>query len=80
MILGCRSRVSKMRLHKLHSLRNKSVTVLPARSTWLNKRTPEIKHLRLGYFPLLHRTVALLFGSPFVAGHHEAIVSWLRLH
>ena len=55
MVLCQRSRVSKMRLHKLYSLRNKSVTVLPARSTWLiplfsqpyrlNKSTPEIKRL-----------------------------------
>ena len=35
MVLCHRSRVSKMRLHKLYSLRNKSVTVLPAGSTWL---------------------------------------------
>ena len=53
MVLCHRSRVSKMRLHKLYSLRNKSVTVLPAGSTWLipiilaalNKSTPEIKRL-----------------------------------
>ena len=47
MVLCHRSRVSKMRLQKLHSLQNKSVTVLPARSTWLIPiiLTPEIKRL-----------------------------------
>ena len=35
MVLCPRVRVSKMRLHNLHSLRNKKVTVLPAGSTLL---------------------------------------------
>ena len=36
MVLCRQSRVSIMRLHALHSIRNKSVTVLPAGSTWVN--------------------------------------------
>ena len=83
MVLYRPSRVCKMRLHKLHSIRNKSVIVLRAGSTWLIPillAALEHQSTRLGYFPLLHRAVALLFGSPFLVGHHEAIASWPRLH
>ena len=74
MVLCHQSRVSKMRLHKLYSLRNKSVTVLPAGSTSLIPislavLSPKQKHSWNKAFVWVTSSAAqgsgFIIGSPF---------------